>query len=196
MARAHLTPAVVIAAAADLADRSGFDSITLSELARDLGVQTASLYSHVRDRSALLAGVHELALDELADLIGAAIAGRSGRDALVALAGANRDYARRSPGRWTALQRPAAASTVGSAAAARVVALNWAVLRGYAVADDELVHATRLLGATVNGFITLEQAGSFAHRDPTSELSWSRALAALDTVLRTWSASPPEWATS
>ena len=114
MARAHLTPAVVIAAAADLADRSGFDSITLSELARDLGVQTASLYSHVRDRSALLAGVHELALDELADLIGAAIAGRSGRDALVALAGANRDYARRSPGRWTALQRPAAASTQAS----------------------------------------------------------------------------------
>ncbi|MGI5151663.1 TetR/AcrR family transcriptional regulator [Plantactinospora sp. CA-294935] len=187
MGRANLTPAVVIAAAAELADRDGFDTITLSALARRFGVQTASLYSHVRDRSALLDGVHELALGELADRIAMAIGGRSGRDALIALADAHRDYARRFPGRWTALQRPAAASTVDSDAAGHLVRLTLAMLRGYQLPETELVHATRLLGATINGFLALEANGGFGHREPSPEVSWRRALDALDTVFRDWS---------
>jgi AcrR family transcriptional regulator len=186
MARATLTSSIVIAAAADLADREGFDAITLSALARQFGVQTASLYSHVRDRSSLLDSVHQLALGELAECIALAIAGRSGRDALIALADAHRDYARRSPGRWAALQRPAAPSTVESDAARRLVALTWAVLRGYPLPEDELVHATRLFGATVNGFLALEASGAFDHRDPGPGISWRRALDALDAVFRTW----------
>jgi AcrR family transcriptional regulator len=186
MPRANLTSAAVIAAAADLADRDGFDTIAVSALARRLGVQTASLYSHVRDRSALLEGVHQLALAELADAIAVAIGGRSGRDALTALAGAHRDYARQHPGRWTALQRPATAATATSAAAGRVATLTLAMLRGYELPEDELVHATRLLAATVNGFLALEANGAFAHREPTTEVSWQRALDALDTVFRSW----------
>jgi AcrR family transcriptional regulator len=176
----------VIAAAAELADQEGFDAITLSALARRFGVQTASLYSHVRDRSALLHAVHELALGELADRVALAIAGRSCRAALAGLAEAHRGYARECPGRWAALQRPAAASTVGSEAARRLVALNLAVLRGYRLPETELVHATRLLGATINGFLALEASGSFSHRDPAPDTSWQRALDALDTVFHSW----------
>jgi AcrR family transcriptional regulator len=186
MGRANLTSAVVVAAAAELADREGYDAVTLSALARRFGVQTASLYSHVRDRSSLLDGVHELALGELADRIAVAIGGRSGLDALVALAETHRDYARRFPGRWTALQRPAAASTVQSEAAARLVALMLAMLRGYRLPEAELVHATRLLGATINGFLALEANGSFGHRTPAADTSWRRALSALDTAFRSW----------
>ncbi|WP_422773015.1 WHG domain-containing protein [Plantactinospora sp. WMMC1484] len=186
MGRANLTSAVVVAAAAELADREGFDAITLSALARRFGVRTASLYSHVRDRSSLLDSVHELALGELADRIALSIGGRSGRDALVALADAHRDYARQFPGRWSALQRPAAASTVHSDAAGHLVALTLAVLRGYRLPETELVHATRLLGATINGFLALEANGSLGHREPAPEVSWRRALDALDTVFRSW----------
>lgn len=186
MGRANLTSTVVVAAAADLADRDGFGAVTLSALARRLGVQTASLYSHVRDRSALLDGVHELALGELAELVAVAIGGRSGRQALAALADAQRDYAHRCPGRWAALQRPAAASTVHSDGARRLATLTLAMLRGYQLPEAELVHATRLLGATVNGFVTLEANGGFGHREPAVEVSWRRALDALDTALRSW----------
>ncbi|WBB89436.1 TetR/AcrR family transcriptional regulator [Verrucosispora sp. WMMC514] len=186
MARANLTRAVVTTAAAELADREGFEAITLSALARHFGVQTASLYSHVRDRSALLDSVHELALGELADRVAVAIGGRAQRDALTALADAHRDYARQCPGRWAALQRPAAASTVRSDAAGRLVALTLAMLRGYRLPETELVHATRLLGATINGFLALEVNGSFGHREPASDVSWQRALSALDTAFRAW----------
>ncbi|WP_216592574.1 TetR/AcrR family transcriptional regulator [Verrucosispora sioxanthis] len=178
MARANLTRAVVTTAAAELADREGFEAITLSALARHFGVQTASLYSHVRDRSALLDSVHELALGELADRIAVAIGGRARRDALTALADAHRG--------WAALQRPAAASTVRSDAAGRLVALTLAMLRGYRLPETELVHATRLLGATINGFLALEVNGSFGHREPSSDVSWQRALSALDTAFRSW----------
>ncbi|BEL03987.1 TetR-like C-terminal domain-containing protein [Actinoplanes sichuanensis] len=186
MARAHLSTAAVIAAAAELADRDGFDTLSLSALARGFGVQTASLYSHIRDRPALLELIHQLALAELADRIALAIGGRSGRDALAALADAHRDYARRYPGRWTALQRPATEGTVRSEPAARVADLTLAMLRGYALPEAELVHATRLLAATINGFLALEANGSIAHRAPAVDTSWQRALDVLDSAFRSW----------
>ncbi|GAA3573129.1 TetR-like C-terminal domain-containing protein [Microlunatus spumicola] len=189
MPRANLSAPVVVAAGADLADADGFEQVTLSAVARRLGVQTASLYHHVRDRAELLAGIHELALDELADRIAEAVAGRAGRDALVGLAEAQRTFARRSPGRWAALQQPAAPSTVASPGAGRVAELTMAVLRGYDLSEAELVHVTRFLGATVNGFLALERSGGFGHRTPAPEVSWRRTLTALDAIVRTWPTS-------
>jgi hypothetical protein len=151
------------------------------------------LYFHVRDRAAVLDGVQTLALAELADAIADSVAGRSGRDALVGLAEAQRGYARRSPGRWQALPRRPSHATANSPGAARLTTLTFAVLRGYGVAEDELVHATRMVGSCVNGFLALEAAGAFAPRSPSIEVSWHRCLAALDSILQAWSASPPAW---
>ena len=61
-----------------------------------------------------------------------------------------------------------------------------AVLRGYDLPEPELVHVTRFLGATVNGFLALERSGGFGHRPPDPEVSWHRALAALHTTITTW----------
>ena len=186
MTRIPLNRNAVLSAAADLADRDGFETVSVSALARHLGVQPASLYSHVRDRAAVLDGVHTLALAELAALIADETAGRSGRDALAGLAGAHRTFARERPGRWAALQRRAAPETARSAEAARVVSLIWAVLRAYDLAEDELVNATRFVGGSINGFLALEQSGAYDHRDTASELSWQRAVDALDRALATW----------
>ncbi|HYO18518.1 MAG TPA: TetR-like C-terminal domain-containing protein [Dermatophilaceae bacterium] len=186
MPRTPLSPTAIIAAAADLADRDGFDAIVLSDVARALGVQTASLYGHVRDRAAVLDGVHELALGELADEIAGAVAGRSRRDALVGLGEAQRAYARRSPGRWASLQRRASPAVVQSEPALRLGKLSLAVLRGYELSEERAVHAVRMLGAMVSGFVALERTGSFDHRDPESEVSWKYALDALDAVFTSW----------
>ena len=43
MKRTHLTATAIIGEAADLADEAGFDAVTLSAVARRLGVQTPSL---------------------------------------------------------------------------------------------------------------------------------------------------------
>lgn len=186
MDRAPLTPGLVVAEAAALADESGLDSVTLSAVARRLGVRTPSLYSHVRDHAALLDGVSTLALADLAARIAEAVAGRAGRQALEGLTQAHRSFARESPGRWQSLQRRAGPTVVASDAARALVALTDAVLRGYDLPADERVHATRLLGSTINGFLALESIGSFDHSMPGPDASWDRTVDVLDAALRAW----------
>ena len=85
MARAGLTAERLTRAAAELADEVGFDQVTVSALARRFGVKDASLYSHITNAQDLQVRVALLALEELADRAAAALAGRAGKDALVAL---------------------------------------------------------------------------------------------------------------
>lgn len=186
MVRPPLTPRTVIRTAADLADARGPDEVTLSAVARELDVRTPSLYAHVRDLAALRDGVTILALGELADRAGEAIAGRSGRDALRALCDAHRDYARAHPGRWQSLQRRAGDAVVRSDEAARSSRALAAVLRGYGVDESDQVHATRLVGAFLNGFLHLEHVGSFAHSAPPADDSWLLLIDRLDALLDHW----------
>ena len=186
MPRANLSSLAVVSAAAELADRDGFDAINISELARHFGVKPASIYSHVRDRAAVTDGVHQLALGELSDRIAAAIGGLSALDALIAFAQSNRLYATERPGCWTALQRPASTETVLSPQARRTALQLVSVLQGYGLPETEIAHAARFVGATINGYLTLDRVGAFDHRSPESETSWMRAIFAIDTALRSW----------
>lgn len=186
MVRPPLTPRTVIRTAADLADAQGLDEVTLSAVARELDVRTPSLYAHVRDLAALRDGVTILALGELADRDGDAIAGRAGRDALRALCDAHRDYARAHPGRWQSLQRRAGDAVVRSDEAARSSRALAAVLRGYGVDESDRVHATRLVGAFLNGFLHFEHVGSFAHSAPPADDSWLLLIDRLDALLDHW----------
>lgn len=187
MPRSPLSPAAVVDAAVLLADETGIDAVTLSAVARRLGVQAPSLYSHVRDLSALRDGIMESAFRELSARISQEIAGRSGAAALRGLADAHRALAQDSPGRWQSLQRRASSTVAQSDAARSVVTLLEAVLRGYAIGDQDRVHAIRLIGSTINGFITLESLGSFDHSTPEPEASWARVVESLDTLLLSWS---------
>jgi hypothetical protein len=60
------------------------------------------------------------------------------------------------------------------------------MLRGYALGEEDRVHATRLIGSFVLGFSLLELAGSFSHSNPDSELSWKRDVEGLDALFQSW----------
>lgn len=186
-----LSPSVVIAEAANLADEDGFDAVTLSAVARRLQVRTPSLYSHVRDRDALLDGIAAQALTELAAAISAALAGRSGRTALEAFANAYRTYAHEKPGRWQSLQRQTSEAVARTPAAKDVVTLTTALLRGYPIPENDHVHVVRLLGSTINGYLSLARNGNFDHSEPPVEQSWPRIVDALDALLRVWPGGLP-----
>lgn len=188
MQRVPLTPRFVIRTAADLADAHGLFAVTLSAVARELDVRTPSLYGHVRDLAALRDGITILALGELADRSGDAIAGRAGRDALRALCDAYRDYARTRPGRWESLQRRAGDAVVRSDEAARSSRALAAVLRGYGIGESDRVHAARLVGSFLNGFLYLEHVGGFAHSFPPADESWVLLIDRLDDLLTRWHA--------
>lgn len=190
--RRGLTVDVVVRSGADLADELGFEAVTVSELARRLGVRTPSLYSHIHGSTDLSARICALALDELADLVDDSISGLSGRSAVLALLETYGDYARRHPGRYAAIRMrlpttPSPADegvSLALTAGRRNAALLRAALRDYALRDDTEVHAVRLLGSVVRGFTSLDLAGGFDHSGPPSEESRAYIADALDTMLR------------
>ncbi len=89
--------------AADVADRDGWSKLTLSKVAKEVNRHVTSLYAHVDGLDALRREVALLALAELADEVWKAALGRSRDEALVAIAGVERAYARKHPGRNTAM---------------------------------------------------------------------------------------------
>ncbi|MEU6759813.1 TetR/AcrR family transcriptional regulator [Streptomyces sp. NPDC046685] len=190
MARAGLTAERVTVAGAELADEAGFDQVTMSQVARRLGVKDASLYTHVRSLEDLRGRIALLAADEKTIRIAEATAGLAGRDALAAFANAWREYAHRHPGRYAATQTPIPIDPELAARASgprRAVELTYRMLRGYGLTEPDLTDAVRLLRSTFHGFVALEAAGGFAHaRSP--QQSWLRALDALHTLLEHWPA--------
>ncbi|MFK4088269.1 TetR/AcrR family transcriptional regulator [Kribbella sp. NPDC020789] len=188
MARAGLTAERVTIAAAELADELGLDQVSMSRVARRLGVKDASLYTHVRSLEDLRGRIALLAADDKTIRIAEATAGRAGKDALIAFANAWREYAHQHPGRYLATQTPIQIDPELAAAAAgprRAIELTYGMLRGYGLAEPDLTDAVRLLRSTFHGFVALEAAGGFAH-DRSPQQSWLRALDALHTLLEHW----------
>ncbi|MGK9461927.1 TetR/AcrR family transcriptional regulator [Streptomyces sp. G6] len=192
MPRAGLTTDRVVAAAADLADASGFENVTVSALARHFGVKDASLYTHVRNLQNLRVRVALLAGGELIDEIAAAVAGRAGKEALAAFAGAYRSYALRHPGRYAATQIRVDQSLVADSPALRRTAeITHGMLRAYGLTEPDLTDAVRLLRSTFHGYCALEATGGFgAPRDVRA--SWDKAVEALHVALTHWPREGPD----
>ncbi|MEV0122192.1 TetR/AcrR family transcriptional regulator [Streptomyces sp. NPDC050703] len=183
MARAGLTPERLTRAGAELADEVGFDQVTVSALARRFDVKVASLYSHLRNSQDLRTRIALFALEELADRVAEAVAGRAGKDALTAFADAYRDYAREHPGRYDAARLRLDPETAAAGAGVRHSQMTRAILRGYDLTEPDQTHAVRMLGAMFHGYVSLEMAGSFSHTAVDSQESWMWVLDSLDALL-------------
>lgn len=163
--RAGLDPQLVIQAAAKIADQSGLETLTLANLAAELGVRTPSLYNHV----AGLPGLYrELALRGTRDLavrLTAAAVGKAGAPAIQAVAEAYRTFIKEHPGLYAATVR--SISTVQAndqelqAASEESVKVVMAILAAYRLSDDDTLHAVRGLRSLVHGFATLEVIHGF-----------------------------------
>jgi AcrR family transcriptional regulator len=186
MPRLGLDTDAVVGAAARLADADGLESVTLARLAAELGVRAPSLYAHVDGLEDLRRRLGARGARELASALGRAAAGRAGTEALVAIADAYRAYARAHPGSYAALQRARELrqSEDAARAAAAVVDVVVAVLRGYGLEGDDAVHATRVIRAALHGFVLLEDTGGFA-MEQSVDASFGWLVATLDAGLRT-----------
>ncbi|MBO4159721.1 MULTISPECIES: TetR/AcrR family transcriptional regulator [Micromonospora] len=189
MARVGLVASRVTTAAADLADKVGFDKVTLSAVARILGIAEPSMYSHVRSVAELRKGVAVLAATELADCIGEALAGRAGKDALVAFSNAYREFARTCPGRYTATHIQLTEEELSrSTGHQRIFAMTMAMFRAYDLSEGELTDAVRLVRSSLHGFVSLESIGGFGHPRDVQK-SWENGIEAIHVMLTEWPSS-------
>ena len=179
MPRRGLDQDRVVDAAVAIADADGLEAVTLARVAAALGVRSPSLYNHVAGRDGLVRGIATRSTTELAAALRRAATGRSGTDAIRAVAGAQRAYARAHPGRYAAtVAAPAPGDTEHEVAAADAVDVLTAVLGGAGLEGDDVIHAVRALRSAVHGFAALEAGGGFALAvDP--DVSFHRLVDAL-----------------
>jgi len=155
----------VVSAAADLVNQEGIQALSLSRLARQLGVRTPSLYNHVDGLPGLYRELALLNTHQLGERLGNAAIGKSGPQALAAIAQAYRAYIKEFPGLYLASLRASGTQepvdTELQAAEARVVEVALAVMASFGLKGEDGLHAVRGLRSVVHGFATLEVAGGF-----------------------------------
>ena len=162
---AQISRTDVLAAALELADEAGLESVTMHAVGRRLAVTPMALYRHVGGKDALLDGLVETLLTEVTETAAAAPAPAEplapGEPRLVALAYAMRDTARRHPAAFPLLlSRPAV--TAAARAARDAVYLG---LREAGLPAESVPRAERLVSTAILGFAASEAAGRFAGHD-------------------------------
>ncbi|NUT34171.1 MAG: TetR family transcriptional regulator [Hamadaea sp.] len=161
MPRAGLTPAAVVDRALEVIDEEGLPQLTLTKVADRAGVAVPALYKHVRNLAELHQLIRVRVLGELTAELTAAVLGRSGEDALRALAKTFREYALRHPHRYAATVPAAGSDPRVAEAAGRMLEIFLAVLRGFGLEGSAAIHATRALRAACHGFTGIQVAGGF-----------------------------------
>jgi AcrR family transcriptional regulator len=160
--RAGLNEDVILQAAGDLADEDGLEAVSLSGLAERLQVQPPSLYNHVAGVEGVKRGLAALGGERLADRLVRSAVGKSGKQAVYALADAYRAFARSHPGLYAAtLRAPKKDETRYIAAAGVILEVVGASLEPYRLNRRDLIDAIRGLRSLVHGFVTLELSGGF-----------------------------------
>lgn len=164
MPRAGLTRDAVVSAAVELIEREGLSHFSMGALARSLGVKTASLYNHVESSSDLFGEVGRYAIGLLVQAQESALKGKSGDDALFALAEAYRTFARERfelYGVIMGLPKLCEATIVDEAG--EIVRPIMRMLSGYGLSFEAQTHWQRVLRGVMYGFAAHEREGGFSH---------------------------------
>ena len=169
-ARGTLDRDAVIALAGDLLDRHGAENFTLSKVAEAADVTLPALYRHVDNVADLWRGLGLATRRELAERLASSIRGRSGLDAVEAVAFAWRDYAMTHPGRYRSTERhPVLGDPELVDAVDRVVELLAASLRGFELDDDERTDRALILRSALHGFMVFQLDGGNPHPERTDQ---------------------------
>ena len=186
MPRAGLTRASVVEAAAVLADEVGLHSLTLAKLAERLGVKQPSLYKHLDSLAGLHRSVSQLVKRELGQTFARAAVGRSGADAIRAIAHAYRDWALRHPGRYEAgLVMPSPGDVEDETIQRETIQTIADVLTAYELDGDDAIDAIRAFRALMHGFVSLEISGGFAYKADINR-SFDRLIHGFTVGLDRW----------
>jgi AcrR family transcriptional regulator len=162
----YLDKATLVRVAADIADREGWENLTLSQVAKSVDRHVTSLYAHVEGLEALRREVALLALDELADEVWRAALGRSREEALIAIATVERAYALEHPGRHAALLTVRRADDDELHARGRRLAEPVrATFRSFGLDDGQVAVAHSLFSSALRGLAQAELTDTFTYHD-------------------------------
>lgn len=174
--RVGIKPEIVIAAAAAIADQSGWDQVTLGNVAGQLGIKTPSLYNHVEGLPDLRQKLAVHAARLLRDQLNDTAIGHSGKQALIEVGKSYMDFVRQHPGLYEAINRATTPSLPEfEEAAEQILKLFNRLMQPLGLPQGEAIHAIRGLRSMVHGFASLEALGGFRMPEDLNE-SLSKAI--------------------
>ena len=186
MPRAGLSPARVVDEAARLVDEVGRERLTLSELAKRLGVAQPSLYKHVDGLDGLNRLLTIQALSEVGATMRRASTGQAREDAIGAMASAYRTYALTHPGRYSyVIRAPTPHDAAWEEAAAEILSILNDVFTGYGITGADADDAARFVRSVLHGFVSLELGGGFG-LPQSADTSFRRLVQATNRALNDW----------
>jgi AcrR family transcriptional regulator len=166
--RTRLSVDGIVEAALILLDEEGIEQLTTINVARRLGVTQPALYGHVRGLDELRALVAAQGAQELSDRVRTAVDGRTGNEALQAMAHTYRDYVREHPDRYLVQVSSSRAPEYRSALELAAEAVR-DVLRSFGLSEDQVLEAHVAFRAAVHGFVHLEARNALASRASADE---------------------------
>ncbi len=156
---------MVVRTAAALLEEGGADALSLTRLAEKLGIQTPSLYNHIDGLGGLQRELTLMSARNLADRMEQAAIGRSGNQAILAIAQAYREYIKSAPALYQnslrASGNQAQKDPELEAVEERTVRVVLVVIESFGLRGDDAIHAVRGLRSLIHGFASLEVAGGF-----------------------------------
>lgn len=176
MPRSGLNRQRVVEAAAELVEQQGAAGFSMRQLAEKLNVKTASLYNHVTSFDQLLTEVCACGLHRQREAEMAAIAGKQGDAAVLALMESYRSFARQHRELYRLVMRMAAQLEGVEDACTCMVEPFLQVLEDYGLSRQEKLHWQRVLRAVAHGFVSQEDAGFFAHLPADEDESYRLAV--------------------
>ncbi|GEO26857.1 TetR family transcriptional regulator [Alicyclobacillus acidoterrestris] len=179
--RTRIDLPTILKAATEIVDSQGLESLGLATLAQKLGIRSPSLYNHIDGLPGLRIELAIHGCDLLNSVITRAAIGKSGDNAVYALAEEYLAFARSHPGLYEAVQRVSdPQEEQWQQAARRLVETVVQVFQHYGLDDYTSIHAVRSFRSMVHGFISLERNDGF--KMPISVDDSYRFL--IDTFLR------------
>ena len=166
-----LDKAIIIEAAANMADEKGITNVSLKVLAAELGIKPPSLYKHFSggldelNKELMLYGYRSLENE-----ITKAAIGKAKDDAIIAICYAYRSFVSEHKGLFEAMQwynmyqsEEHLQATQGTAS------VLFQVLEGYGLTEEQKVHIVRMLRGFLQGFSAIESHEGYGHPTPLND---------------------------
>lgn len=158
--KAGITIEIIVATAAEIADRGGLDAASLGAVAAAVGIKTPSLHYRVNGTQGLR---RLLALEASAQLTASLSEAARTPDALRAIGHALRSFALQHPGLYDSLlpaPKPGDDDELSAAMNQSAMVFGDVLLAG-GVPEAALIPTIRALRSAVHGFVDLERKGGF-----------------------------------
>lgn len=164
MPKNGITKEKIVNKAVLLIEKSGISNFSLQTLSKALNIKPASLYNHISGIDDLLIDVCLYALKKQSAAQLKAIEGKTGSDAIIALANAYRLFAKEHKHLYRLIINTAVSyGEKFSEISKYIVEPFFNVLEYTSLTEKEKIHWQRILRGIINGFISQEDAGFFSH---------------------------------